>query len=130
MDTAGGRNTITDREARDKERAAEKAPDKTYETTVVVRRRGDFVFPVEIGFKFEGRPMERVTWDGRERWKRYQFTRARRLLWADVDPFRKIPLDVNWMNNGRLVEPDRRQATSWAATFLFLLQNALAVVGW
>ena len=47
-----------------------------------------------------------------------------------MDPDRKIDLDVNWLNNGLRVEPDARPAATWATTVLFVLQNALAAVGW
>jgi hypothetical protein len=99
-------------------------------TTVVVKRRGGFVFPVDVGFKFEGKPLERVRWDGRDRWTRYRFERPERLEWVDVDPDRKVLLDANWMNNGRRIEPDGRPAAHWAARLLFWVQNLLATVGW
>ena len=42
-----------------------------------------------IAFKFDGRPVERVVWDGAARWKRFEFTRAERLEWVDIDPDRR-----------------------------------------
>jgi hypothetical protein len=95
-----------------------------------VRRRGEFVFPVDIAFKFAGRPVERTRWDGRDPWKRYEFIRPERLEWVDVDPDRHVLLDANWSNNARRTEPDGRVAAKWAARWLFWLQNAFAMVGW
>ncbi len=106
-----------------------KTPDQ-YQTTVVVRRRGEFVFPVDVAFKFEGKAVERTRWDGRDPWKRYRFVRPERLEWADVDPDRRILLDVDWSNNARRVRPDSRVAAKWTARMLFWAQNALAFVGW
>ena len=40
---------------------------RPFETAVTVRRRGDIVLPVTIAFKFEGRPAERLVWDGQPR---------------------------------------------------------------
>lgn len=109
--------------------AAEKTPD-LYQTTIVVRRRGEFVFPVDVAFKFEGKPVERTSWDGRDPWKRYRFVRPERLEWVDVDPDRHIVLDVDWSNNARRVQPDRRVAAKWTARWIFWAQNALASIGW
>jgi hypothetical protein len=101
-----------------------------YTSTVMVRRRGDLVFPVEIDVKFEGQPAERVAWDGMDRWTRLEYERDRKLEWASVDPDRRVPLDVDWMNNARRVEPDSRVALAWSARWLFWMQQVIATVGW
>jgi hypothetical protein len=85
--------------------------------------------PVEVAFKFEGKPVERQSWDGRDPTRIFRFERPEKLEWVDVDPDRKIALDVNWLNNGRRLEPDLRPASSWTARWLFLLQNIFATVG-
>jgi hypothetical protein len=100
-----------------------------YATTVIVRRRGEVVFPVEVAFKFAGKPPERQTWDGRARWKRYQFTRPQRLEWVDIDPDRKVILDADWLNNSYRLDRDNRAATKWAGAWMFFVQNLLAFLG-
>jgi hypothetical protein len=107
---------------------AGRAPDQ-YESTVVVRRLGEVVLPVEVAFKFEGRPPERHRWDGRIPWKKFTFIRPERLEWAEVDPDRKLILDADWLNNARRVNPDRRAAAKLTATWMFWVQNLLALVG-
>jgi len=128
FDGESGRTLVSDDEAAKSEKDGDKP--RSYTTTVVVKRRGGFTFPVEIGFKFEGKPLERVSWDGRDRWTRYRFERPERLEWVDVDPDRKVLLDANWLNNGRRIEADARPATHWAARLAFWLQNLFATVGW
>jgi hypothetical protein len=98
-------------------------------SSVVVRRRGDVTVPVEIAFKFEGQPPERVTWDGRDEWHKFTFRRPHRIEWAEVDPDRRLLLDVSWLNNARRVEADHRVATKWTARWVFWLQNVLRLVG-
>ncbi|MCU0256553.1 MAG: M1 family metallopeptidase [Vicinamibacterales bacterium] len=102
----------------------------TWRSTVVVRRRGGFVFPVPIALKFEGRPVERVAWDGREPFARLVFDRPERLEWAEVDPDRTMLLDVDWLNNARRAEPDGRAAAKWASQWWALVQAVIATVGW
>jgi hypothetical protein len=96
---------------------------------VVVRRLGGVAVPVEIALKFEGQPPERVTWDGRDEWKKVSFTREQKIEWAQVDPDRKLLLDANWLNNARRLAPDHRVATKWTARCVFWLQNVLRLAG-
>ena len=96
-------------------------------TTVTVRRYGDLQMPVDVAFKFEGRPVERRRWDGTARTARFAFTYDARLEWADVDPDRTVALDVSWLNNGRRVAPDRRAPAAMTSRWLLALQQ---VLGW
>jgi hypothetical protein len=127
VEMKGARTLIRPQDVERSERGESRGP---YESTVVLRRRGDFVFPVEIALEFEGASAERVSWDGRDSWKRLTLTRPGRLEWADVDPDRKVLLDADWMNNARRVEPDLRVARAWTARWLFWMQQAVAAVGW
>ncbi len=131
LEGPAGTTLVSEAEARRQaqaDRDAGRAPE--YRTVVLVRRYGDFVFPVQLALKFEGQPLERIQWDGRERWKRFEFHRPERLEWAEVDPDRKVTLDANWLNNGRRTASDARHTARWSASWLFLLQNLLSWVGW
>lgn len=115
-----------EKDAREAEKNGAPAP---YETVVVVRRRGEIRFPVEVQFKFEGRSPERRLWDGNDRTVTYRFTRPQRLEWANVDPDRKVLLDVDWLNNARRMQSDGRVSTRLSATWMFWIQNVLALIG-
>jgi hypothetical protein len=129
FDGPGGRKTVTDEAARKQEDAATGAKKQPYETSVVVRRRGEVYFPVTVAFKFEGQPAVRMTWDGRARTNTFRFVRPEKLEWVDIDPDRKVLLDVNWLNNGRRLSPDGRPAASWASRWLFLVQHVITTLG-
>jgi hypothetical protein len=129
FDEPAGRKTVSNDDAAAQEREARKAKTERYASVVVVRRSGGVRLPVEVAFKFEGTPVERQTWDGREPAKTFRFERPEKLEWVDVDPDRKIALDVNWLNNGRRVLPDSRPAAGWAARWLFLVQNIITSLG-
>ncbi len=103
--------------------------DSGFENAVVIRRLGGVAVPVEIAAGFEGGAQERVTWDGQDEWKKLSFKRAERIQWAQVDPDRRLRLDVNWLNNARRVAPDHRVAAKWTTRWLFWLQNVLRLVG-
>jgi hypothetical protein len=95
-----------------------------YESVVVVRRMGEAVWPVDVEMTFEGGHVFRTSWDGKDRWIRYRAT-GPKLLSAQVDPDRKLLLDVNLLNNGLKVEDDRRAANHWSMRLRFWAQNLL-----
>jgi hypothetical protein len=129
FDGPGGRKTVSDEEAKKADDEAVRGKKHSYRSVVVVRRTGGVKLPVEVAFKFEGKPVERQTWDGRDRTKTFVFERPERLEWVDIDPDRKIMLDANWINNGRRLTTDGRPAASWAARWLFLVQNLITTLG-
>jgi hypothetical protein len=120
-DAQGGRRLVP---IEDPSGGAERGP---YESSFVVRRRGDIALPVTIAVRFEGRPVERIVWDGQARWKRFEFTRPERLEWVDIDPDRRQPLDLDWLNNARRVERDARPAAWLTSRWLVVVQQ---IVSW
>jgi hypothetical protein len=95
-------------------------------TSVTVRRLGDLQIPIVVAFKFAGRPVERRSWDGLARWTRFAFGYAEPLEWVDVDPDRKIALDVSWLNNGRVLAADRRAPVAMTSRWLLAVQQVLS----
>lgn len=93
---------------------------------IVVERRGDFVHPVTVELTYDDGQVERVTWDGRERWHRIERERPAKLVSAVVDPERMMSLDVNRLNNGRLLEARRTPSAKLLVNLLCWLQAVLA----
>jgi hypothetical protein len=77
--------------------AFEKSKDKHYRTTVVVRRLGEAVAPVDIVVRFEDGGIAREHWDGQYRWVKHVYDRP--VASAEVDPQIKLALDANFTNN-------------------------------
>ena len=97
-----------------------------FRTTVVVRRYGEAVFPVEVLVTFENGDRVTERWDGRERWTMYVYERPAQALHAQVDPNRVLLLDVSPTNNSRTLRPQgRRAATKWSAKWLVWLEDYL-----
>jgi hypothetical protein len=102
----------------------------SYKTTVIVRRLGDGVFPVDVRVVFENNQDVRWRWDGRERWKLFEVDRPVRAVSAQVDPERVLLLDVNYTNNSRSLEPKTRAASRrWSLAWLLWLQDHLLTYG-
>ncbi len=104
-------------------------PDTTYDgyrTTVVVRRFGEAIFPVDVVTTF--RDGQRVTerWDGRDRRAIYTYDRPSEGLKVEVDPERVLLLDVNYTNNSATTEPRAAEASlKWSLKWLVWLQDLM-----
>ena len=103
----------------------EKPPDD-YRTVVFVERFGDFVHPVTVELKFADDHVERREWDGQERWVRYEVVRPSKLVSAEIDPEHVMALDINRLNNSRLIEARSAPSAKIFVHLLFWLQNLLA----
>ncbi len=57
-----------------------------YHTSVMVRRKGRFVFPVNLEVGFDDGSKEQATWDGKDRWARFSWDKPSRAVYAQVDP--------------------------------------------
>ena len=86
----------------------EKRGETTYRTTVVVHRKGDFIFPVEVLIKFDNGESVTEHWDGKDRWVRYTYDKKAKLLSAQIDPGNAVLLDRNFFNNSYVSEEDSR----------------------
>ena len=96
------------------------------DSSVIVRRWGDAILPVDVRFTFEDGHVIDERWDGRDRWKRYDFRHPTEIVRVEVDPERKIALDVDTINNTWMKDaPARAASLKWASRWTLWLQNVL-----
>jgi aminopeptidase N len=99
-------------------------------TTVVVRRVGDGVFPVDVRVVLENKKEVRWHWDGRDRWKAFEVEAPSRASFAQVDPEHVLLLDVNYTNNSATLAPMADVAAQrWSLAWLVWLQDHLLTYG-
>jgi hypothetical protein len=97
-----------------------------FRTTVVVRRLGEAVFPVDLLVTLANGEQIREKWDGLDRWKTFSYARGSRAATAQIDPDRVLLLDVNYTNNSRTLAPRARAAaTKWSLTWMIWLQDLM-----
>jgi hypothetical protein len=112
-----------------KGRAEFKADNPTpgrFRTTVVARRLGEGIFPVDVLVTFKNGEKVRERWDGRDRWRMFSYERGVEGLSAQVDPDRVLLLDVDYTNNSRTLEPrGGAAATKWMLKWMVWLQDLL-----
>lgn len=103
-----------------------------YVSTVYLRRRGDFLFPVTAEIRFDDGTRLRERWDGVDRWTRYTYTRNAKVLSVELDPDHLVPLDRDLFNNSFITKADptpaRKLTTIWAILQQFAAQLAAWIV--
>lgn len=107
-----------------------RASQRTWRTEVVVQRRGEAVFPVDVLVRFADGSSAREAWDGRDRWKLFTFDRASAAVSAEVDPDHVLRLDVARTNNSYTLAPVTRKAgRQWAGRWWVWLQDLVITYG-
>jgi hypothetical protein len=102
---------------------------KAFRTEVVVERRGDGTFPVDVLLVFEDGTEQRERWDGRDRHTSYVVERGSKLRHAVVDPERKLLLDLDRTNDSRVREPEsEKAATKWSSKWMLWLEDFLTTM--
>jgi hypothetical protein len=85
--------------------AKEKKGETIYDSVVMIHRKEDFIFPVEIEVRFDNGEKLREHWDGQDRWVKFSYRKKAKAESAQVDPDHRIQLDRNNFNNSRNTEP-------------------------
>ena len=86
---------------------------------VVLHRKGDFIMPVDLQVRFKNGEAVTEHWDGRDRWIRYTYDRADKIVSAEIDPTHQVLLDRDVFNNSRTTGGDGKAARklNYLATF-------------
>jgi hypothetical protein len=101
----------------------------TYRSTVGVTRHGDLRLPVDVLVGFENGNKVHEIWDGEGSYKELSYVSSSRIIWAKIDPERKILLDTDLNNNSRTVASTALPLWKYAAKILFWIQNLIQTVG-
>ena len=108
----------------------EKKGETAYRTQVVVHRKGDFIFPVDVLIKFENGDTVREHWDGRDRWIRYSYQKKAKIVSAAIDSDNAVRLDKNFFNNSYKVATDTRAASKIARYWTVFVQFMAQIAAW
>jgi hypothetical protein len=101
--------------------------ENTIQTTIVLERRGDLKIPVDIHIRFADGETAIERWDGADVWKRLVYVRDVEVERVDIDPERKLVLDVDYANNSMYGKKEPYAALKWALRWMFWLQHFFEV---
>jgi hypothetical protein len=111
-----------------KKDSGKKNEERLYRNEVPVVRKGELIFPVEIRVVFEDGEVINETWNGKDRWIKFVYEKPSRLDYVEIDPDRKILLDINFINNSRCLKPERRFSIKSALGWMLNFQNLISWV--
>ncbi len=97
----------------------------SFQATVEVQRKGDWVFPVELLVTFENGSTQTMHWSGEEGLKIFEFSNGLKVVSAQIDPRHQLGLDVDWNNNSITLQPDTTSLWKYAVKTVFWIQNLM-----
>lgn len=96
------------------------------DSTVVVRRIEEGVFPIDVRVTFSDASSVTERWDGQARWHALKYRRGASVTTVEVDPDRVLTLDRNYTNNSWTASPRADAAASkWSLRWFTWVQNVL-----
>jgi len=108
------------------DQTAPASPAATTISTVVVRRDGDGVFPIDVRVTFDDGSSVTERWDGRERSYAFRYRRGAHVKTVEVDPDRVLLLDLNYTNNSWTAQPHAAAAADrWTLHWIAWLEQVL-----
>ncbi len=111
-------------------RAHPKPADRVYRTYVTVRRKGDFIFPVDLDVAFDDGSTATEHWDGKDRWTRYQYDRKAQIVSARIDSQDRLWLDRNFVNNSYNEQIDARATHKFRNLWVFASELFSQLIAW
>jgi aminopeptidase N len=99
------------------------------EHQVTVARQGELVIPTEVLVTFADESTALVPWDGVDQEKTFDFVDRAAVRSAQIDPKRRVAVDLNWGDNGL---SRRLEVAPWLALvsrLVYYLQNLLLGLG-
>lgn len=102
--------------------------DSIYSSMVSINRLGGITLPVEVLIHFDNGDEVLEQWDGKARYKDFKYTGTRKVDWAKIDPYEKIDLDVNRINNSAGKEQKFTASRRMMNKFVFLMQMMLSAI--
>jgi hypothetical protein len=104
------------------------ANDSIYFSMVGISRLGGLTLPVEVLIHFDNGDEVLEQWDGKARYKDFKYTGTRKVDWAKIDPYDKIDLDVDRINNSSAKEQKFSASRRMMNKFVFLMQMMLSII--
>jgi hypothetical protein len=105
-----------------KERAAKTERKRIYDSKVVIERKGDLVLPVDVVVTFKDGTTKTEHWDGEGRYVTWTYD-TDKVTRVVIDPDCKVPLDLQRLNNGWMLDEEGRPAGSLVTRTRVLFQG-------
>jgi hypothetical protein len=98
----------------------------TYKSKVILYRMGEVIVPQDVLIHFEDGEEVLEKWDGKARTFDFTYHKPNKIEWVKVDPYNKIWIDVNMVNNSLTTQPQTTSIWKYATKVLFWAENMMA----
>ncbi len=95
---------------------------------VMLERVADGIFKNDVAL-YTDKDTLYQKWDGKDRWHIMRFYTTNEVMGAEIDPFRKNLMDINFANNSYTVREQIGASLSLSMRWFFWIQNALMILG-
>ncbi len=102
----------------------------SYRSEAMVHRKGDFVYPVTLVATFDNGEVVKESWDGQDRWRRWEWVRPAKLVSVEINPDQAILLDLNRFNDSYVVKADTRATSKLGTYWMTISQWASQLLAW
>ncbi len=96
-----------------------------YKSKLYVERLGEIQMPVEILVHFSNGFEKLEHWNGKERYKIFEYEKPHKIVWAKLDPENKLVMEINLKNNSLNSKPRTSVIWKYASKVLFWLENLM-----
>jgi len=99
-----------------------------YESKVVINRLGEIKIPVEIRLTLEDGKQSITLWDGKDRSSEIVMDSKQKIISAEIDPYNKLPLDKNILNNSLTIKKNETGVRKVFARLISGYQHILETI--
>ncbi len=107
---------------------SEKSAEILYESKAVLYRNGEFIVPQDVKIVFDNGDVIIEFWDGKSRSHDFTYKGNRKIVSVEIDPYMKIPLDKNLINNSYTLKPDATGIWRIFTAFMTWIQGIMVTM--
>jgi len=102
--------------------------DSLYFSSVGLERTGEIMLPVDVLVHFTDGEEVHERWNGKARYKEFNYTGNREIEWVKIDPEFKIRMDVNYNNNSMTMTPQKASLNRLVNKISAFIQFCLSII--
>ncbi len=96
-----------------------------FQSSARLERKGDLIVPLEIELKWSDGSTTQEVWDGIQTVFLLRYEKPVQLISVEIDPKRKLFLDIDFNNNSYTTEPSKGGIWKYAFRSIYWVQNAI-----
>ncbi|HUW91750.1 MAG TPA: M1 family metallopeptidase [Bacteroidales bacterium] len=107
---------------------SDRKADTLYKASIRIERSGEVMLPVEVLVGFDDGDEVMEYWDGKAKYRDFEYEGTRKVSWAKIDPENKIDMDVNRINNSWGRDDDFPASRRMMTKYVTLIQLLISMI--